>query len=73
MEQTSIMTPEEFCLWLQGFMEVTGTSYSPTQTEWNRIKTKLDSVVKRPIPSAYFPTLKPGEVYVLPDYTVSAK
>ncbi len=36
------MTPKEYCIWLQGFLEATGNNLSEAQVQ--TVKTRLDSI-----------------------------
>lgn len=44
------MTPEQFCYWLQGFIELTVTF--PTDEQWTAIKNHLNTVFDAETPEA---------------------
>lgn len=45
------MTPEQFCYWLQGFVEINGPARThPTPQEWVVIKDHLALVFKKETP-----------------------
>jgi hypothetical protein len=48
------MTPEQFCYWLQGYVEITDDLNSkPSQEEWDRIKDHLKLVFNKVTPNYY--------------------
>ena len=50
------MTPEQFTYWLQGFVEIRGST--PTPGEWDIIKDHLATVFNKVTP--YRTTIEPG-------------
>lgn len=50
------MTPEQFCYWLQGFAEISGSA--PNPNEWERIKDHLATVFNKVTPK-YDPIINP--------------
>lgn len=51
------MTPEQFCYWLQGYVEITENSPTPTKSEWLIIKDHLKLVFKKVTPDYNSPTI----------------
>jgi hypothetical protein len=45
------MTPEQFCYWLQGFVELNGRL--PNEAEWQSIKDHLAVVFRKVTPPTY--------------------
>lgn len=45
------MTPENFCYWLQGFVEL--QKEQPTPEQWDAIKDHLSTVFNKVTPPAY--------------------
>jgi hypothetical protein len=65
------MTTEQFCYWLQGFVELRGST--PTPGEWDVIKDHLATVFKKvtpnyPTPGIATPTLPGPTPFVWPTY-----
>lgn len=38
------MSPQDFCFWFQGFVELTGGQTRPSETQWEAIKQHLSLV-----------------------------
>lgn len=49
------MTPEQFCYWLQGFVELSGQP--PTEEQWVSINNHLKTVFRKVTPPTPFPVL----------------
>ena len=43
------MTPEQFCYWMQGFVELSG-GFPPTTEQWHSISEHLQTVFKKETP-----------------------
>ena len=48
------MTPEQFCYWMQGFVELSGGN-PPTTQQWQSISEHLQQVFKKKTPTMLTP------------------
>ena len=46
------MTPEQFCYWLQGFVELSGDCL-PTQEQWKSIREHMQTVFQKVTPPVF--------------------
>lgn len=55
------MTPEQFCYWMQGFVELGGNNL-PTPEQWKSIGEHLQQVFNKKTPPVNIPTINPVRV-----------
>lgn len=55
------MTPEQFCYWMQGFVELSG-GFPPTAEQWHSISEHLQTVFNKKTPPVSAPTINPARV-----------
>ena len=60
------MSPEQFCYWLQGFVELSANA--PTEEQWQSVREHLQTVFKKVTPPAPIDIPRSDRPFTRPDY-----